>query len=54
MIVISGRPGGIVAAGEAARMGASVVLVEADCVGGRANWHSLLPSEAWLTAADRG
>lgn len=53
VVILGGGPGGISAATEAARGGASVALIEADRVGGRANWHSLLPSKVWLTAADR-
>jgi pyruvate/2-oxoglutarate dehydrogenase complex dihydrolipoamide dehydrogenase (E3) component len=53
LIVIGAGPGGMAAAREAARLGGYVALVEADHVGGRANWHSLLPSKVWLTAADR-
>ncbi len=53
IIVIGGGPGGIAAAREAGRLGAVVTLVEREHVGGRATWHSLLPSKVWLTAADR-
>lgn len=53
IVVIGGGPAGIVAATEAARQGAHVTLVEREHVGGRATWHSLLPSKVWLTAADR-
>ena len=37
---------------EAAALGAAVTLVSAEPVGGRANWHSLVPSKVYLTAAD--
>ncbi len=53
LVIIGGGPAGIAAALEGARLGAQVTLVERDHVGGRATWHSLLPSKAWLTAADR-
>lgn len=53
VIVIGGGPGGVAAAVEAARLGSLVALIEADRVGGRPTWHSLLPSKVWLTAADR-
>ncbi len=52
MIVIGGGPAGITAALEAASCGAQVTLVSAEPVGGRANWHSLVPSKVLLTAAD--
>ncbi len=53
VVIIGGGPAGIAAATEAARFGAQVTLVERDHLGGRATWHSLLPSKAWLSAADR-
>lgn len=53
LIVIGGGPAGITAALEAAGAGAAVSLVSGEPVGGRANWHSLLPSKVFLTAADR-
>ena len=52
LIVIGGGPAGITAALEAAALGAAVTLVSAEPVGGRANWHSLVPSKVYLTAAD--
>lgn len=52
IVVIGAGPGGLAAAYEAGRLGASVTLVESEHIGGRATWHSLLPSKAWLTAAD--
>lgn len=52
MIVIGGGPAGITAALEAANCGVQVTLVSAEPVGGRANWHSLVPSKVLLTAAD--
>ena len=53
LVIIGGGPAGIAAALEGARLGATVTLVERDHIGGRANWHSLLPSKVWLSAADR-
>jgi pyruvate/2-oxoglutarate dehydrogenase complex dihydrolipoamide dehydrogenase (E3) component len=52
MIVIGGGPAGVTAALEGARLGFSVQLVSAEKPGGRANWHSLLPSKVYLAAAD--
>ena len=52
MIVIGGGPAGMTAALEAASCGARVTLVSSEPVGGRANWHSLVPSKVLLTAAD--
>ncbi|MBN2303379.1 MAG: NAD(P)/FAD-dependent oxidoreductase [Anaerolineae bacterium] len=53
LVIIGAGPAGITAALEAARLGADVTLIEREYVGGRANWHSLLPSKVWLSAADR-
>lgn len=52
IIIIGGGPAGIEAATAAAKAGASVKLVSNGPVGGRAGWHSLLPSKVWLMAAD--
>ncbi len=52
--VIGAGPAGIAATQEAARLGADVTLIESDHVGGRATWHSLVPSKVWLTAAAHG
>lgn len=53
LVIIGGGPAGVAAAQEGARFGAQVTLIERDSIGGRATWHSLLPSKAWLSAADR-
>ncbi len=50
--VVGAGPAGLTAARTAADAGASVTLVGAEPPGGRANWHSLLPSKVFLTAAD--
>jgi dihydrolipoamide dehydrogenase len=52
IIVVGGGPAGIEAAKAAARAGGQVTLISEGPVGGRAGWHSLLPSKVWLTAAD--
>lgn len=52
VIVIGGGPAGIEAATAAATVGADVTLISEEKVGGRAGWHSLLPSKVWLNAAD--
>lgn len=52
IIVIGGGPAGIEAARAAARSGAAVTIVSSEAPGGRAGWHSLLPSKVWLNAAD--
>jgi pyruvate/2-oxoglutarate dehydrogenase complex dihydrolipoamide dehydrogenase (E3) component len=52
IIVIGGGPAGIEAAREAVKAGLGVTLVSAGPVGGRAGWHSLLPSKVWLAAAE--
>ncbi|MCB0209150.1 MAG: NAD(P)/FAD-dependent oxidoreductase [Anaerolineae bacterium] len=50
--VIGSGPAGIMAAQAAADAGATVTLIGAEPPGGRAGWHSLLPSKVILTAAD--
>jgi len=50
--VIGGGPAGLAAAKEAASLGAQVMLIEQDKPGGRALWHSLVPSKVWLHAAN--
>ncbi len=52
IIIIGGGPAGIEAAKAAAKAGSRVTLISEGPVGGRAGWHSLLPSKVWLTAAD--
>ncbi len=52
VIVIGGGPAGIQAALAAALAGARTTLVHQTPIGGRAGWHSLLPSKVWLTAAE--
>ncbi len=52
IVIIGGGPAGIEAARTAARAGANVTLISEGPVGGRAGWHSLLPSKVWLAAAD--
>lgn len=52
IVVIGGGPAGIEAAREAVKLGLRVTLVSAGPVGGRAGWHSLLPSKVWLAAAE--
>ncbi|MCB0197881.1 MAG: NAD(P)/FAD-dependent oxidoreductase [Anaerolineae bacterium] len=50
--VIGSGPAGVMAAQAAADAGATVTLIGAEPPGGRAGWHSLLPSKVMLTAAD--
>lgn len=52
IIVIGGGPAGIEAARTAAKIGQKVTIITDAPLGGRAGWHSLLPSKVWLTAAD--
>lgn len=52
IVIIGGGPAGVTAALEAARLGAQVTLVEATHLGGRATWHSLVPSKVFLGAAE--
>ncbi len=52
IIIIGGGPAGIEAARAAALGDTAVTLITNAPIGGRAGWHSLLPSKVWLTAAD--
>ena len=52
IVIIGGGPAGLEAARAAAKAGAQVTLVSNEGLGGRAGWHSLLPSKVWLTAVD--
>lgn len=52
IVVIGAGPAGIEAAKSAAGAGATVIVISDSPVGGRAGWHSLLPSKVWLTGAD--
>ena len=48
VIVIGGGPGGVAAATHAARLGASVVLIERDVIGGAAHLWDCIPSKAMI------
>ncbi len=52
MVVIGGGPAGIEAATEAGAHGFRTAIVSAMPIGGRATYGSLLPSKAWLHAAE--
>lgn len=52
IIIIGGGPAGIEAARTAAKAGAKATIISEGPIGGRAVWHSLLPSKVWLSAAD--
>jgi dihydrolipoamide dehydrogenase len=52
IVVIGGGPAGVEAALEAEKSGANVTVISDSPIGGRAGWHSLLPSKVWLSAAD--
>lgn len=52
ILVIGGGPAGVEASLAAAQSDATVTLISDTPIGGRAGWHSLLPSKVWLTAAD--
>jgi dihydrolipoamide dehydrogenase len=52
VVVIGGGPAGVEAARAAASAGAVVTVVCDESIGGRAGWHSLLPSKVWLNTAD--
>lgn len=53
VVVIGAGVGGVNAARAAAGAGARVTIVSNESPGGRAVWHSLLPSKVLLTVADR-
>ena len=48
IVVVGGGPAGIEAAVTAVTNGGRVILVSDGPVGGRADWHSMLPSKAWI------
>ncbi|CAG4920882.1 unnamed protein product, partial [Acidithrix sp. C25] len=48
-VIIGGGPAGVEAATHAARMGAEVVLIERDIVGGAANLWDCIPSKAMIS-----
>jgi dihydrolipoamide dehydrogenase len=52
VIVLGGGPAGVEAAAEAASKGMNTALVADMPLGGRATYGSLLPSKAWLHAAE--
>jgi pyruvate/2-oxoglutarate dehydrogenase complex dihydrolipoamide dehydrogenase (E3) component len=52
IIIIGGGPAGVEAALAAATAVSQVTLISDAPIGGRAGWHSLLPSKLWLTVAD--
>lgn len=54
IVIIGGGPAGIEAALASRRAGANVTIISDGPLGGRAGWHSLLPSKVWLSAADAG
>ncbi len=52
-VIIGGGPAGVQAATTAARLGAEVVLVERDVVGGAAHLWDCIPSKAMIATGDR-
>jgi pyruvate/2-oxoglutarate dehydrogenase complex dihydrolipoamide dehydrogenase (E3) component len=52
IVIIGGGPAGIEAALAAERSETSVTIISDGPIGGRAGWHSLLPSKVWLSAAE--
>ena len=47
-VIIGGGPAGVAAATYAARLGADVVLIERDVIGGAANLWDCVPSKAMI------
>lgn len=52
LVIIGGGPAGVVAASAAVTTATDVTLISNGPLGGRAGWHSLLPSKVLLTASD--
>ncbi len=52
LIVIGAGSAGLVAASTAARLGAKVILIESDRVGGDCTWTGCIPSKALIHAAE--
>ncbi len=52
--IIGAGPAGLAAAKQAGKDGARVALISQEKPGGRALWHSLVPSKVWLHAAEHG
>jgi len=52
-VIIGGGPAGVQAATTAARLGAEVVLIERDVVGGAAHLWDCIPSKAMIATGDR-
>jgi dihydrolipoamide dehydrogenase len=52
IVIIGGGPAGVEAALAAQHTGTNVTIINDGLIGGRAGWHSLLPSKVWLSAAD--
>lgn len=52
IVIIGGGPAGVEAALAAKQTGTNVTIISEGPIGGRAGWHSLLPSKVWLSAAD--
>lgn len=52
VIIVGGGPAGIEAAKTVALAGGKATLISNGPIGGRAGWHSLLPSKVWLSTAD--
>lgn len=52
LVIIGGGPAGVAAASAADTSSTDVTLVSNAPLGGRAGWHSLLPSKVLLTASD--
>jgi pyruvate/2-oxoglutarate dehydrogenase complex dihydrolipoamide dehydrogenase (E3) component len=52
IVIIGGGPAGVEAALAAKQTGTIVTIISDGPIGGRAGWHSLLPSRVWLSEAD--
>ncbi|MEM7126064.1 MAG: NAD(P)/FAD-dependent oxidoreductase [Chloroflexota bacterium] len=53
VVIMGAGPGGVEAARTVASLGGRATLISDGSIGGRANWQTLLPSKAWIDAADK-
>ena len=52
IVIIGGGPAGVESAITSQQTGTNMTIISDGPIGGRAGWHSLLPSKVWLSAVD--